>query len=61
MNNFFKIFKKYQQWLQIFKNNEIKNALLQYKFWDYKILVKLNMEPIFEFIWLLSEEKLKVI
>ena len=28
LNNFLKILKKYQQWSQIFENNEIKNALL---------------------------------
>ena len=27
LNNFFEISKKYQQWLQIFENNEIKNVL----------------------------------
>ena len=32
LNNFFKIFKKYQQLLQIFENDEIKNVLLQHKF-----------------------------
>ena len=32
LNNFFKIFKNYQQWLQTFKKNEMKNVLLQHKF-----------------------------
>ena len=28
LNNFFKIFEKYQQQLQIFENNEIKKAFI---------------------------------
>ena len=50
LNNFFEIPKKYQQWLQIFENDETKNVLLQHKSWNYGISLKLNMELIFEFI-----------
>ena len=53
LNYFLKIFKKYQQQLEIFENNEIKNILSQHKFWNYKILLKLNIKPTFEFMWFL--------
>ena len=61
MNNFFKIPKKYQQWSQIFKNNETKTVLPQHKSWLYKILLKLNTKLTFEFILFLFEKKLKII
>ena len=50
LNNFFKILKKYQQWLQIFENNKTKNVLLQHKPKNHEILLKLNMNPTFELI-----------
>ena len=42
LNNFFKIPKKYQQWSQIFENDETKTILLQHKPWDHETLLKLN-------------------
>ena len=51
----------YQQWLQIFENDETKNILLPHKFWDHEIPLKLEKESTFESIQFLLEEKLKVI
>ena len=61
LNNFFNIPKMYQQWSQIFENDETKNILLLHKPWDHKIPLKPGKELTFELIWLLLEEKLKVV
>ena len=61
LNNFFEILRSYQQWSQIFKNNEMKNILLQHKVYNYKIPLKSNIQPIFEPIWFLFEKKFGII
>ena len=61
LDNFFNIPKMYQQWSQIFENDETKNALLLHKSWDHKIFKKFKKKFTFEPIWFLLEEKLKII
>ena len=61
MNNFLKILKKYQHWLQILENDETKSILLQHESWDHKILLKLNTNPTFKSIWFFFEKKFKII
>ena len=39
----------------------MKTILLQHEFWNYKISLKLNTKPTFEFTWFLFEKELKIV